>query len=151
MSKDKFITNPETIAELKRIYAENDGILLPKTIVDEARDTASPLHRHFQWDDCLAAEAYRIEQARGLLQVVVELIDIDGDKRPVRVFASLSTDRKSGGYRTMVDVVANKSLRKQLIKDALRDIEFFQRKYDEIIEFSGVLAEMSKVKHKLAA
>ena len=150
MSKKKYITNSETIHELKRIYKENGGILLPKTVVNEARNPKNPLHCHFQWDNTKAAEAYRIEQARSLLQVTVEIIDIGGDKRPVRVFASLSTDRDAGGYRTTIDALTDKDMRECLIKDALRDIDFFERRYREIKELSAVIKVMKSAKRKLA-
>ena len=35
-------------------------------ILSEARNPSSPLHKHFQWDDAKAAQAWREQQAEGL-------------------------------------------------------------------------------------
>jgi hypothetical protein len=61
--------------ELEALRSE-DGLLRPETIVAAARDSASPLHNHFEWDDAAAAQIYRIAQARALIRQV---------KIPVRI------------------------------------------------------------------
>lgn len=44
------------------------GVLLAEEVREVARDPDSPLHRHFEWDDAVASEAYRLEQARHLIR-----------------------------------------------------------------------------------
>ena len=39
-------------------------------VVDDARDPESPLHKHFEWDDEIAASAYRIDKARAIIRSV---------------------------------------------------------------------------------
>jgi hypothetical protein len=40
------------------------GSVGPEALVEEARAEASPLHHLFEWDDSVAGERYRLEQAR---------------------------------------------------------------------------------------
>lgn len=44
------------------------GTLLAEDVRETARDPASSLHRFFEWDDTVAGEAYRLEQARHLIR-----------------------------------------------------------------------------------
>ena len=52
--------------ELERL--EREGRLSPSQVVNEARNIHSPLHEVFVWDDTVAAEKYRIVQARQLIR-----------------------------------------------------------------------------------
>lgn len=49
---------------------ERDGRLTAAGVLDSARDSASPLHRCFEWDDSVAGERYRLDQARRLIRSV---------------------------------------------------------------------------------
>lgn len=141
------MNNPAVIAELKRIAAENDGVLLPERVVDAARSQASPLHSWFEWDDARASAAYRIWQARQLLSVTVEYVGIGDNAKMSRVFVSLKSDRKDGGYRTMVSVMSDAERRQQLMEDARQDMETFTNKYAELKELQVVFDAMRASLH----
>ena len=144
-------TNKKIIDELKRLSSENDDILTPQIVINSARSKDSILHDQFEWDDTAAAKKYRIVQARELLQVTVEYVrDSKGNKKQIRVFASLKSDRIDGGYRTMVDIFSDKEYRKQLLQDALDDLETFKRKYFELKEFAIIFDAINKIKNKAA-
>src|SRR5689334_11733238 len=94
------ITNPVLIAELQEIAKENNGILLPKDVVERAKDQNSALHSWFKWDDEEAAEQWRLQQARQLIREVYVKIKLpDGKMVSEQVFVSLKNDRVDGGYR----------------------------------------------------
>lgn len=46
------------------------GRLTPEAVVDAARPHDSPLHGRFEWDDSIAGEAYRRQQAHELIRSV---------------------------------------------------------------------------------
>lgn len=124
-------------AELKRIAALHKGRLMPRDVVKEARKPESPLHKSFEWDDSTAAEQWRIEQARRLIQVSVTVLD--GSKEPVRAFISLTTDRKDGGGYLLVEkVLSSKKQTEQMLKDAATELEIFTEKFNTIQELSEV-------------
>lgn len=56
--------------ELERIRGAHDDKLNPHDIVDESRDDDAILHPFFEWDDSVAAEEYRVGQARRLSRSV---------------------------------------------------------------------------------
>ena len=126
--------NKGVSTELKRIAAENGGVLRREDVVREAEAKASPLHSYFEWDDTEAAHKWRLEQAGQLIRVTVEYIS-DGEMTvPFRTFVSLTSDRKlpGGGYRATVSVMNAPDKQAQLLRDALFDLESFQRKYGNL-------------------
>lgn len=145
--------NPEIIAELKRIADANEGVLRPSDVVEAARVETSPLHSRFDWDDSEAAEKWRLHQARGLIRVTVEYIGTGEEKIPARVFVSLTTDRNEdgGGYRATAAVMADTDYRKQLLADALDEMQRFEKKYAELKELAEVFAAMRKARRGKAA
>jgi hypothetical protein len=150
MGKTKYITNPETVQTLQELTAQKGGLLKPLDVVEAARPETHPLHKHFEWDDSVAAERFRIEQARTLLQrVYVKMETPDGKGRMAQVFVSLTTDRDEGGYRTMVDVLSDADMRNQLIRDALGDMQSFTDRYKTLRDLAGVFSSMRKARKKL--
>lgn len=144
------VIGPAVIAELKTLSEKNQGLLMPEDVVQAARRESSPLHSQFEWDDGEAADKYRIWQARHLINVSVEYI-VTGTKRiETKVFVHLSTDRKTGGYRTFVDVVADDDQRSQMIQDSLDAMVSFQEKYKRLSELRNVFKAMDKTAKKLA-
>ncbi|RPH38323.1 hypothetical protein EHM92_00130 [bacterium] len=136
------------ISELKRIADEHEGKLLPGDIVDEARNTRSPLHSKFEWDDTEAAERYRLWQARQLISVTVDYIGADKDSPLSRVFVSLTPDRKDGGYRTIESVMSDKGYRQRLLDDAMEEMQRFQQKFATLKELAEVFAAMRRARKR---
>lgn len=136
------------VAELKRIAADNDGILQPEVVVEEARPKESPLHSRFEWDNTVAGQRYRIWQARQLIAVMVEVLP--GISENVSVFVSLTTDRKQegGGYRVMTTVISDAEMRKRMLADAIAELRLFQQKYARLKELAGLFGIIRKLTKK---
>ena len=102
---------------LEKIANKNGGLLMVDDVLDEARNPKSILHKHFQWDDDKAAEAYRKMQARQLIQKCVVTIEKAPDV-PIRAFVSLTTDQyEGGGYRLTANVLTDDQQKGQLLHD----------------------------------
>lgn len=144
-------TDSRVVAELKRIADRNDGVLMPEDVVEAARPAASPLHSSFDWDDSEAAQKWRLHQARQLLRVTVEYIESDNARVPMRVFVSLTDDRRDGGYRITAKVLSDAEQRKQLLNDAYEEMRWFQKKYAALKELAEVFAAMRRASRKKAA
>jgi hypothetical protein len=143
------ITNSKVINELRRLTLRHKGILKPEIVVEAARNDKSALHSWFCWDDSAAAHRYRVWQARALLKVVVEYQSVNGDERPICVFQSLTTDRGGGGYRETSVVMLDKGMRRQLLADALGDLQRFELRYQQLRELADVFAAARNVRRKL--
>jgi hypothetical protein len=100
-------------AELENLY-KRVGKLTPQLVVDEARNKTHPLHDHFEWDDAVAAELHRLEQARSLIRKVkIKYLDADEQRQEVRAFVSVPDN--GGRIYRHVDHVAEEPFQLKLI------------------------------------
>ena len=130
------------VRELKRIARSNNNLLKAGDVIQVARMERSPLHPYFEWDDSIAGQKYRLEQARELIRINISFIK--GVETQARTFISLSTDRRAsgGGYREMEYVLDNPTWRETMVKDALIDLENFERRYKALAELTNLLEEI---------
>jgi hypothetical protein len=131
--------------ELRRIEAKY-GLLRAADVVEEASLPGSPLHNCFEWDDGAAGYQWRLQQARQLIRVTVEMLPYDEPRYEVRAFVSLTPDRvvERGGYRVMTEVLASPSEREQLLADALKELNRLKVKYFQLSELSAVFRAIER-------
>ncbi len=123
--------DPQKIGRaLAKIAEANAGRLTPSAVVEAARASSSPLHRHFEWDDSKAAEAYRRDQAREIISVIrCE----EGGEEPTRAFLSVK-DGAGTAYRTKQEVSTSVELQLAVLKQAERDLDAFTKRYRELAD-----------------
>ena len=117
------------------------GHLTPSAVVDSARDAESPLHPHFDWDDAVAAEKWRVEQASYLIRCIAT--DDGSNNEPVRAFLSIA-DKGGTSYRTVEDVRSSVDLQQRLLAAAERDLEALTARYRALKEICAIV-EKAKV------
>lgn len=124
---------------LVRMARRSGGVLEIDDVLNEAKDETSVLHKHFEWDDSEAADLYRRQQARTLIQKCkIQLVETEPVM--IRAFVSLPTDRvNGGGYRLMSEVVNDDSMREELIRDIQLTIARWNKKLHLI---DGDIAEL---------
>jgi hypothetical protein len=123
------------------------GKIVPTEVVAWARkNPKSRLHAQLEWNDSIAAERYRIDQVRELLQV--HIVDPQGHRR----YISLSIDRNNGGgYRSMSDVESRQDLRAIMLQDALGELERVERLYHVLKELRPVWKVVAGLRPRAAA
>jgi hypothetical protein len=132
----------QVAAELEALAAAK-GRLVPKRVVDWARThRKSALHACFEWNNSRAAEQYRLWQARELI-VSVQVTYADGKRRQVYVSPIVSRPQ---GYRRLVDVMSDETLRAQFLAQALEDLQRVCDKYIDLTELAGVRAAVALVR-----
>lgn len=141
------MTDP-TIIELLHALEDSSGRLTAEAVVQEATSVASPLHGYFEWDDTVAAQAHRLNQARALIRVVVKYSGPENTRTLQRVFVSLSSDRtqEGGGYRDLDSVMSVEAYRNTLLFDALQQMEYFTARFKSLTQLAGVFREMDAVR-----
>lgn len=112
---------------LLELAEQNDGVLTTEAVLEDARQDTSPLHKHFQWDDTVAAESYRRWQARSLIakcRITVE----SREESTIRAFVSLPSDRGlQGGYRVTTTVLSDDDQRDELLADMRNRVTYWNR------------------------
>lgn len=117
---------------------EQYGKLTPQCVVDEARDPAHPLHSRFEWDDSVAGEMYRRQQASGLIRsarVTYQEADESGPEKSVRAFVSIANDTEHA-YEP-VEEVAQDPFKRQLALNMMQ--REWKALYNRYREFEGFL------------
>jgi hypothetical protein len=132
-------------SEMAVIAKRNGGLLRPVDVVEFAEDKRTELHGKFTWDDSDAAVQYRLWQAREIIRVSVSILP--HNEKEYRTYVSLMNDRteEGGGYRSVVTVLANRSLRESMLEEALNELGLFRRKYAAIKELAGVFDAIDDV------
>ena len=132
--------------ELHRIQTLNGGLLRASDVVEEARNPESPLHSSFNWDDTAAAHQWRLQQARQLIRVVVEMLPYNEPQYEVRAYVSLTPDRvqDNGGYRVMTEVLASPPERQQMLADALDELNRLKVRYHQLSELDSVFRAIER-------
>lgn len=115
--------------------------LTSKTLLDESRPEDAPLHNEFEWDDSIAAEAYRETQASYLIRMLC-IAPEEETSEPVRAF--FQTELTSG-YESIFRIIKSEEKRPALLDLALKELLAFQKKYQMLTELAGVFSEIEKV------
>lgn len=132
--------NQEQCAELDAIAAKaEDGKLHAKDVVLAARNPNSALHSRFEWDDAKAAESYRLEQARGTIEVYVTSLPGIGE---CRGYVSLPGDRRGdGGYTKTSDALGNTITRDVLVEQMRADLRQVLKRHSYLRSIAGDVFE----------
>lgn len=119
-----------------------DGNLTPAALVDASRAEDAPLHGEFEWDDGVAAEAYRRTQA-GYLIRSIEVV-VERGSEPVRAYLPVHLEQDCG-YVPIQRVMEKPVLVDQALSDAKREMVAFRRKYARLSELAGVMRAIDEV------
>ena len=114
----------------------------PDDVVDAARDTASPLHHLFEWDDTLAAVRWRRQEARNVLNHLAVVVTMpDGMQEPIKAFHSIAFETEDDGtarrYVHVSVVKARPDIADDVIDRARDELESWQRRYRGYRDFFG--------------
>ena len=141
--KGLYNVQANVVGELcEKLEASEDG-LTPKTFVEASRDPKSPTHSMLEWNNKIAAEKYREEQARKII-MNIRIVKEEADSGyPDRGFVVVHEGKSA--YTTIQKALSNDEWREHLMQDAKRDMECFIAKYRRLTELTGVVAEMEKV------
>ena len=140
--------NDKLLKSLKEIE-QRRGVLKPQFVVQEAEDPSHPLHSEFDWDDAVAAEKHRLQQARQLISKV----RIQFKENEIDAFYSVRVELANGqqdrAYVSHSVILKNPSLREQILQDALTELMHWEEKYAEYSELKPVMDAAKEVKEEV--
>lgn len=128
---------------------KNSVGLTAENLVDASRPEGAPLHNEFEWDDGIAAEEWRKEQARYIIRHLTVKID-EVKAEPVRAFFSIkSEDDNKCKYEPIIEILKDKGKTNSLLDMALNEMIAFKRKYKMLRELANVFDAIDKVIEQL--
>jgi hypothetical protein len=142
---------PKIIKELVRIK-KRDGLLKCRNVLKEAKIKTNPLHKAgFTWNIRKAAEERWLEQAGELIRETEIFVEFEGMEIPARRYISLSADRyRGGGYRDLIEVMKNPSMRQMMLQDALDELQRFEERYKGLKEFAELFRVSKEIRKQVA-
>lgn len=99
--------------ELERIRTDH-GKITTKIIVEESRSSSNVLHDCFEWDDSVAGEKWREQQANDIIRNVMEVVVVEGKETRQRSFFGVIDDKEKI-YVPLCDAVSVPGYRQQLL------------------------------------
>lgn len=133
------------------------GKLTPQLVVKDARKKMSPLHEFFEWDNDEAAKKFRLHQARMLMNSIELKVEVRNEKGKnneikVRAFLNVKDEEQEERFYTSAEVVLSKEeYSKQIMQEALREIQYWRKKYSDLVELKPVFEVVDKIVMKKAA
>lgn len=125
---------------------DKHGRLTPALVVEEASNPRHELHGRFEWDDSVAGDAWRKEQARQLIKsVYVTYRKSDGENVSIREFyavrESTAADSDPGKYafNTLDELKADPLTLEIVRRDLERDWRSLRAKYEAFEDFWVVI------------
>lgn len=148
----------ERIAALE----EEFGGVGTSVIVQDAKKEDSPLHNYFEWDDQVAANEYRTEQARYLLRHInVVVRKPDGQEEEVRAFHSVTAkvitpavNGQGSNFVSLQSALSDEEWRQEIIGKAFKELESWRRRYATYKELAKAVEAVEraiKLKEKVVA
>ena len=127
-------------ADAEKVSAEIESIgseATPAEIVEKAKDESTELHKCFEWDDSIAAQRWRLQQARQIVCFLVyeEEKKEEEEQAPIRFFVKASHNK---GYQPVKLVVRDKDEYKAMLDRAVRELKAFKEKYQRLSELEAV-------------
>ena len=129
----------DTIRRLQQTLGKDD--VTAKELLDDSRREDSPLHSCFTWDDTIAAEKWRLEEARHIISsITFKKIKDEKPSAPLRLFLNVApvAPRNQGKFIGIDIILKNPDYKKQALLNMMNELRNVQRKYDMYEEFSGV-------------
>ena len=119
-----------------------EGRLTPRELVEASKPKDAPLHACFEWNNKVAAERYREQQASYIIRSVEVVREDMGE--PVRAFVSLTMDDERE-YRSIEATLRTSDSREALLDSAKRELAAFERKYRILVELADVFAAFDRL------
>ena len=109
----------------------------PQQIVDKARDENTELHKCLEWEDSVAAEAWRRQQARQITYfLVIQEKEVPTDRPEYRVLYKAEED---DGYKPVQMIVKHEDSYNALLQRAWAELREFKTRYGHIKELREIL------------
>ena len=116
-------------------------------VVESAKGKDSPLHDYFDWDNDVAGDKWRLEQAQCMIRSIeVKYIGGDGKPEYIRMMYNLETEENKNMYIPVDEVFSSEIYREQLLERAYSEAISWKERYHHLQEFSKVFESIERLK-----
>lgn len=130
----KFKGDPvKVVKELESIGEE----VKPQQMVDYAKaHKNSELHKCFTWDNTVAADKYRLYEARQIQRnlIIRKLPTPENQEQQPKTIRLMMRTETTGGYKSIINIMRNDDEREKLLVMAKNELYAFERKYSTLAD-----------------
>lgn len=151
-ASNNYKISAQTVGEtVERLADQNGGVCPPSALVEEARPQDHPLHGLFEWNDAVAADSHRRQQARQVINSIRVVPAIEDDSAPAPSFPAfvsvtkMDEDGVSRGYKPLAVVVERPDEYAQVLAEANAAFAALRRRYAALKEFGPVFAALDEL------
>lgn len=131
--------------ELEALIEQKDGVLMADDVVQASASPESSMHPIiYRYSDEDAAYRYRLDEARKMLHSV--RVVTEDNSEPQRVYVHVVTEDVQG-YVTTARVQTEAELYARLLEIALKELDSFQKRYQQISELQPVLESIEVIRN----
>lgn len=133
----------DVLAELNNVSPDE---ITPKQVVDIAKSEDSVMHGFFEWDDSIAGQKYRENQASKMLRNI-EIIHLDDEEKPVAQpvrYFEVNSSRTSTYVPTRL-IMQDIDEYSKLLERAKNDLIAFQKRYATLTELDSIFEEIKNL------
>lgn len=117
--------------------------LTAQTVLDANREENTPLHDEFEWNDAVAAELHRLEQARLLIRMICVSPEKQEQNTNVRAFFKVSD---ANGYESLNVIIKDEDKYSKLLAQAISEFKAFENKYHSLTELVPLFETFKRIK-----
>ena len=117
------------------------GKFTPMEVLEKAKDETTELHKCFEWNDSIAAEKYRLEQAKNIIRMLVYEKETK-EQAVVRYYAKTETKHV---YQPTKQFLVQENEYQGLLRRALAELEAFKKKYHTLTELESIFEALETI------
>ena len=149
MAEEYKLTNKISKEVIKEIIEIKDQVgLTAEEVLNRAKKKKSALHNLFIWDNDVAAEKYRLHQARMLINEVKVIVDTKEYYAFENVSIGVSDSSVEGvsrQYFGRAEILSSEVLRRQVLERAFSNILYWKQQYESYEEFKPIVRGIREV------
>lgn len=131
---------------IESIQQKNNGVCHPKQLVEVSRSPKAKTHKMFEWNDKVAGERYREDQARLAIRCLVVTYEHgDGKDREVKAFSQVQRDEDGNGYARTIEAMSDDLDRDYILNAALSQLRAWRRRWNQLNEVADTVTALKKI------
>lgn len=127
------------------------GTVTSQTFLDVSRPETAPTHNLFEWNDEIAAERYRLQQATIVINAIeIEIENTSETKQSQVAFVNIvkKAPHRSGSFVPINIALSDQDMRSVVLANAMNELESFRRKYQNLNELASVFKAIDDIENQ---
>ena len=139
----KYAISADTVGKQFEEIEKRYGSVTSENVLNTAKDTKNPIHSLCEWDDSVAANNYRLQQASKIICNLSVELETKEHQIITRAYVDVSENKK-GSFINVVSAFENQDTKAIVLQRALQELITFKNKYKNLNELSMVISSIDK-------